>query len=753
VCEFAWLAAAVLIPITFDPLANQAFELPKLVLLSGLSLVSAIAAMVGLIQDRHGVCNRGMAAIALLWLASVVVATLRSSNITDSIWGSYDRNSGAVLAFALVALGAGPWAYLRSAQQLERILIAVFVGSIPVVLYALLQRAGLDSIGWIGRPLGVTSTLGSSTALGGYLAMMAPIGVAVVAQRSTSTPLATWSIRPDPWRVAAAGLLGLMLVALLLTSVRAAFVGCIVGLLTFFIVLEIARQALSRRIMTAILGALLIMGFGVIALSVFRGASADVDRATLPRSDTSLSERFDLWRTAQRYLIASVNTEPIAILMGVGPDQQASRLELWLQPSLPRRLPSTQFDRVHLSPADVLITTGLFGLLSISAMFVIALVTIIRHAMKAGAGTQALLAGICGSVVGFLAESSVSFPSVTSLTLVALLLGSAAGISARGRAPASSGQGIGVSSWPWTVMTALLALVLLVSLPRLAQELRSDHAFQRSLAYAANEELSAAIEFAEAAFSMTADRDVYAAHLGELLLQRAESAPRDDSSRPEVLDREPGIARLLERAVAVTERPRSSNPFMFMLHARALDERLDAGGWEREGRDEAVQAASRAADLAPRRVDLKDALARLLLKNGDPTSALRVYADASDLDPAQSQRLAEMGHAHRALGDIREAQRLYDEAIRKDEQSAEAWWGLARIAMENARWRDALEPASQAARYQMRDWRFHRDLGYVHAELGERSAARQEQRAALRLAPSWHWESLRAQVDDLREDR
>jgi tetratricopeptide (TPR) repeat protein len=133
-------------------------------------------------------------------------------------------------------------------------------------------------------------------------------------------------------------------------------------------------------------------------------------------------------------------------------------------------------------------------------------------------------------------------------------------------------------------------------------------------------------------------------------------------------------------------------------------------------------------------------------------SALRVYDEASALDPAQSQRIAEIGHAHRMLGNPGEARRLYLEAIRRHDQSAEAWWGLARIEMERAQWAKALEPAWQAARHQMRDWRFRRDLGYVFYELGARAEARQELRTALRLAPAWYWESLRAQVDYLADD-
>ncbi|HEX3245403.1 MAG TPA: tetratricopeptide repeat protein, partial [Chloroflexota bacterium] len=80
---------------------------------------------------------------------------------------------------------------------------------------------------------------------------------------------------------------------------------------------------------------------------------------------------------------------------------------------------------------------------------------------------------------------------------------------------------------------------------------------------------------------------------------------------------------------------------------------------------------------------------------------------------------------------------------------AEAWWGLGRLLMDRGDWSGALDPASRAARYQMRDWRFRRDLGRVYRQLGDMTSARQELRAAARLCPSWHWPALSAEADAL----
>jgi tetratricopeptide (TPR) repeat protein len=598
----------------------------------------------------------------------------------------------------------------------------------------------------------VTSTLGSSTALGGYVAMTVALTTAMIVARSARPDSEKAVIPIDVWRALAMALLGLQVVVVLLTSVRAALVGGVVGLVAMFLILELTEGRLGRRLVVTLALAGLVSAMGVVGLSVFRGASADIDGATLPRADTSLSERLDLWRSAQRYLVDTLTSRPVALLTGAGPDQQAVLLERWLEPALPTRLPTTLFDRAHLSPVDVLLTTGVLGLLSVTALLSIALGEGVRASIRADSRGRAVFAGVCGSIVGFIAESSVSFPSITTLTLIAILIGATAGSTMTTSVNHANASRFGKGQWGWTAICGLVALVLMTALPGLGEELRADRAFQRSLAYAANEELSTGIDLAEEAQRLAPHRDIYAAHLTELLLQRAQSAPRDESSRPKVLDEQPGVQHLLERAALVSDRPRSTNPFMFTLHAHALDEVLDARGVEHGSRDAAVQSAIHAATLAPWRVDLKDAAARLALHNADAELALHLYAEASALDPVQSQRIAETGHAYRMLGNDREARRLYDEALRRDDQSAEAWWGLARLSMERAEWSEALEPAMQAARYQMREWRFHRDLGYVYYELGDRAAARQELRTALRLCPSWHWETLRAQVDGLQGD-
>ncbi|HEX3246461.1 MAG TPA: hypothetical protein VHX16_13725, partial [Chloroflexota bacterium] len=260
VAEVTWLAAGVLIPLAFDVRANQAFELPKLIVLTILAVLALTATSLGLLSLRSWEVRANVATLALVWLALVATASIRSGNIVESIWGSYERQSGLILAVALVGLGAGPWMYLRTEAQLRRLAWAIVLGSLPPLLYGLVQRAGLDWIGWIGRPLGVTSTLGSSTALGGYVALSAALTLAVVVSLSAADDRRPASLM----RPLAISILLVQLAVLLLTSVRAALAGYVIGLSVTFLVATGRATRPGRRNVALITAALVLITGGII---------------------------------------------------------------------------------------------------------------------------------------------------------------------------------------------------------------------------------------------------------------------------------------------------------------------------------------------------------------------------------------------------------------------------------------------------------------------------------------------------------
>ena len=83
-----------------------------------------------------------------------------------SLLGSWDRQQGLATVFAWLALGVVAALAGRDAARRRALPIVWALGSVPVCLYAFVQYAHLDPVAWLHQPLGVVSTLGSSTSAG-----------------------------------------------------------------------------------------------------------------------------------------------------------------------------------------------------------------------------------------------------------------------------------------------------------------------------------------------------------------------------------------------------------------------------------------------------------------------------------------------------------------------------------------------------------------------------------------------------------
>ena len=105
--EALWQAAAVMMPLAFNPWGANAFELPKTLLLRTLALLMGLVALIRFIEGWGSPSppSAQRSAIPLLWPAlafglAQTAATALSVNPRASLWGSYERQQG------LLTLGA-----------------------------------------------------------------------------------------------------------------------------------------------------------------------------------------------------------------------------------------------------------------------------------------------------------------------------------------------------------------------------------------------------------------------------------------------------------------------------------------------------------------------------------------------------------------------------------------------------------------------------------------------------------------------
>jgi len=195
IMEAAWLAAVIVVPVFFNVYSSRIFEPDKLTLLRSLALVILAAWLVKLIEEggfrwehvksgEKGVGFRRLKSILRIPLVSPVLAlaivylfaTIFSVTPYTSLWGSYQRLQGTYTTFAYLVIFSSMVVNLRRRAQVERLIGAVIIASLPVSLYGILQRYEIDPIPWGGDvSQRIASNLGNSIFVAAYMIMVFPL--------------------------------------------------------------------------------------------------------------------------------------------------------------------------------------------------------------------------------------------------------------------------------------------------------------------------------------------------------------------------------------------------------------------------------------------------------------------------------------------------------------------------------------------------------------------------------------------------
>ena len=184
--EAGWVAVLLVTPLFFQTATVRVFEPDKMMLVRTIALVMGAAWIVRVIDSRlrPPAGEPGRMPRALLWpilllVAAYVLATLVSVTPWASLFGSYQRGQGLYSFLALVVIFVLILNDLRRRDQVERLVTAVVLTSIPAALFAVMQGLGIQPGVWRGLYGGrVFGTLGNPIFLAGYLLMVIPVTVA-----------------------------------------------------------------------------------------------------------------------------------------------------------------------------------------------------------------------------------------------------------------------------------------------------------------------------------------------------------------------------------------------------------------------------------------------------------------------------------------------------------------------------------------------------------------------------------------------
>jgi tetratricopeptide (TPR) repeat protein len=186
IIEAGWLAALVVAPLFFNTFSNRVFEPDKIHLVRSIALLIAVAWLAQLvdggIRRQEGAVRSGWAWIretplilpALLLLASYIISTALSLVPRISFFGSYVRLQGTLTFASYMVIFGAVLTHLRYRRQVDRMIHAVVITSLPIALYGIIQQAGLDPLPWGGDVQSrVAGNMGNAIFIGAYLIMAA----------------------------------------------------------------------------------------------------------------------------------------------------------------------------------------------------------------------------------------------------------------------------------------------------------------------------------------------------------------------------------------------------------------------------------------------------------------------------------------------------------------------------------------------------------------------------------------------------
>jgi putative inorganic carbon (HCO3(-)) transporter len=371
------------------------------------------------------VCRARLMGALVAFAGAVVLATALSVNPAWSVGGAPERHEGllALLAYpvicaaTLVMVSRGGWRFWCGAALTCGTLVAAY-GVAQYFGWEWLARDPVRIFWW--RPF---STSGNPNFLGVYMVLLTPLAVAVLL-----------TARRKGVAVMAAGALGVMVLAILCTYSRAAWLGLVVAAVVFAVALRMASGAnpLSGATTRRLLGACALVVV-LTAVFFFPGSPLSIRRADWPAAkraqaaidpgdpQAGFRQRLYLWR----HTIVLLQQRP---LLGYGPETFAlvfpqgwdgERTKLFGESPL-------RIDKAHNDTLDQAMSIGVLGVVAFWSVVVLA----VRNASLAlrTPETTVQAAACLAAIAGYGVDVQWHFSVVSVAPVFWSVLGAASGL-------------------------------------------------------------------------------------------------------------------------------------------------------------------------------------------------------------------------------------------------------------------------------------------------------------------------------------
>ena len=371
VIEAGWMALVVVVPLFFNVYSHRSFEPDKIALMRSVALVMGLAWLIKMLEvgswklevgswklegnARHPISNlqslvsrHPLLLSSLLLIAIYIFTTITSIAPRLSLWGSYHRMQGAYTTLSYVVIFFLILHALRNREQLHRLITVMLLTSLPISLYGLMQRYGLDPIAWTNVGAQVTvraiSTMGNPIFVAAYLIMVVPLTVGRLMQLSSAIRRGKRAASLYILSGCYTFLLVVQLLCILFTQSRGPLLGLMGGAFFFFLLLAASRG--EKRFALAVFGTAVILGLFLITLNLPDTPFESIRKMPyIGRLSNILNLES---RTAQQRVLAwegtvnLITADPGRALIGYGPETMIAALGPYLPPELASFIPSVK---------------------------------------------------------------------------------------------------------------------------------------------------------------------------------------------------------------------------------------------------------------------------------------------------------------------------------------------------------------------------------------------------------------------------
>ena len=760
VIEACWLVALVSVPLLVNPLGESTVSLYKAAffrtlvgvmvalwaLKTGLSLRVAPEAMSHRVAAARAAAMRFLKTplmAPVLALALVyVLATVLSVSPSTSLWGAWSRMDGTYTMLALVAFFLVLSWELRTAAQVDRIVWAIVGTATLVASLGITERLGWSP--WlVSRPYGdwrIGATTGHPILLGSYLILTTALLLGNIVQFWLSTRGRLG--RTEVWTLASLGvLLFVQLTAMLLTNARGPWLGLVAMVLVFVVVLFVKnrRWGLVRLVM-ALLALGIVFQVGLSQRWIFFDAVSDLPYLSRMADLTDMGSgsgrhRVVIWSAATDLVVNHPTITPTPDrwhwarpILGYGPETLKWAFEAVFPAELRHLEPGPRVDRAHNVVLDLMVTTGVLGVLAFGSVVGVFLFYATR-ALKGAklVEEQPMLVALIAAVAGYLVALMVGITSLTDQlvfwTVLALIVATTRGVpwleGAQRRRPVPviedtqdrGGTGLLL---PTLVSSAVALVAVAFSLYVNGNLVSADLQSRKGV------DLTLESRWGEAASVL--EGALHSPPLLELNHWRLAGLYAEQVLEEVVSTDQLGLLELagehIEQARALA--PASAAPHMkagLIYGYWALT--LDPGKY-----GAAVQAFATAAVVSPNEVSIYNQWADLEAKSGNHEKAFVLLHRSLELDPEWAPTYHQMGKVYEMMAQPDETATAYRRSIELSPTFWEAYLDLAKVLVSSGNLVEARPYAEQFVQAQPAHWEGRFVVATLYRDLGMTREAR-----------------------------